>query len=61
MTKNCPNCGAPIQSERCEFCGTLFGEGKCVVSVENCSFGISAQEAIENINRWMKVIGGQMK
>lgn len=21
---NCPNCGAPITSEQCEYCGTLF-------------------------------------
>lgn len=21
---NCPNCGAPITSEKCEYCGTLF-------------------------------------
>lgn len=21
---NCPNCGAPITSEQCPYCGTLF-------------------------------------
>ena len=21
---NCPNCGAPIQGEKCEYCGTIF-------------------------------------
>ena len=21
---NCPNCGAPIESERCPYCGTVF-------------------------------------
>lgn len=21
---NCPNCGAPITGDRCEYCGTLF-------------------------------------
>lgn len=21
---NCPNCGAPIMGERCEYCGTVF-------------------------------------
>lgn len=21
---NCPNCGAPIKSEKCEYCGTVF-------------------------------------
>lgn len=23
-SKNCPNCGAPIESEKCSFCGTRF-------------------------------------
>lgn len=22
--KNCPNCGAPIESEKCSYCGTTF-------------------------------------
>lgn len=21
---NCPNCGAPITAEKCEYCGTVF-------------------------------------
>lgn len=21
---NCPNCGAPITGEKCEYCGTVF-------------------------------------
>lgn len=24
MDTNCPNCGAPITSYRCEYCGTKF-------------------------------------
>lgn len=24
---NCPNCGAPITGDRCEYCGTLHREG----------------------------------
>ena len=23
-SKNCPNCGAPIENEKCPYCGTLF-------------------------------------
>lgn len=23
---NCPNCGAPITGEKCEYCGTVFEE-----------------------------------
>ena len=24
MQTNCPNCGAPIQGPKCEYCGTVF-------------------------------------
>ena len=27
---NCPNCGAPIESERCPYCGTMFIDFACV-------------------------------
>lgn len=23
-SKNCPNCGAPIETEKCPYCGTVF-------------------------------------
>lgn len=23
-SKNCPNCGAPIETEKCPYCGTIF-------------------------------------
>ena len=23
-SKNCPNCGAPIKTEKCPYCGTMF-------------------------------------
>ena len=23
-SKNCPNCGAPIETEKCPYCGTMF-------------------------------------
>ena len=29
-SKNCPNCGAPIESERCPYCGSLFVDFACV-------------------------------
>ena len=25
---NCPNCGAPITGDRCEYCGTVFRKEK---------------------------------
>lgn len=24
---NCPNCGAPIVADQCEYCGTRFSDG----------------------------------
>lgn len=29
---NCPNCGAPIESERCPYCGTMFIDFACMDS-----------------------------
>ena len=28
--KNCPNCGAPIQNERCDYCGTIMYDFSCI-------------------------------
>ena len=27
---NCPNCGAPIVGEKCEYCGTVFYDWACL-------------------------------
>lgn len=29
-SKNCPNCGAPIESEHCPYCGSLFVDFACI-------------------------------
>lgn len=29
-SKNCPNCGAPISSEKCPYCGTTFIDFACL-------------------------------
>jgi hypothetical protein len=29
-SKNCPNCGGVIESERCPYCGTLFIDFACM-------------------------------
>jgi len=26
MISNCPNCGAPIVGNKCEYCGTIFND-----------------------------------
>lgn len=31
---NCPNCGAPIESERCPYCGSLFIDFACMSANE---------------------------
>ena len=33
ITNTCPNCGAPISGDRCEYCGASFGRksGPCFV------------------------------
>ena len=28
--KNCPNCGAPIQNEICDYCGTVMYDFSCI-------------------------------
>ena len=48
---NCPNCGAPITGDKCEFCGTLFRNEAATV------FGMSTAEAAEAFNRLAKLIG----
>lgn len=29
-SKNCPNCGAPIESEKCPYCGSIFVDFACL-------------------------------
>lgn len=29
-SKNCPNCGAPIESEQCPYCGSIFVDFACL-------------------------------
>lgn len=31
---NCPNCGAPISSEKCPYCGTVFYDFTCINMAE---------------------------
>lgn len=34
MKTNCPNCGAPIESAKCPYCGTLFYD-MTVIDLQN--------------------------
>ena len=29
-SKNCPNCGAPVESEKCPYCGSIFIDFACL-------------------------------
>lgn len=29
-SKNCPNCGAPIETDKCPYCGTMFVDFACM-------------------------------
>lgn len=29
-SKNCPNCGAPIENEKCPYCGSVFVDFACM-------------------------------
>lgn len=44
--KNCPNCGAPIESEKCPYCGTVFIDFACVDADEPFYMKIKSQGKI---------------
>ena len=43
---NCPNCGAPITSEQCEFCGTLFYDFSAIEIGKPCYLKIKHNNQI---------------
>lgn len=43
---NCPNCGAPIVSEKCAYCGTLFYDFSTIDMDKPCYIKIKYQNAI---------------
>ena len=45
-SKNCPNCGAPIESEKCPYCGTVFIDFACVEADEPFYMKIKSQGKI---------------
>lgn len=52
---NCPNCGAVITGSKCEYCGTVFDES---VYVQTKPLNMTAEEFVEELNRWCKIIRG---
>ena len=43
---NCPNCGAPIVSEKCAYCGTLFYDFSTIDVDKPCYLKIKYQNAV---------------
>lgn len=43
---NCPNCGAPIVSEKCQYCGTLFYDFSAIDLGKPCYLKIKYNNAI---------------
>jgi len=43
---NCPNCGAPITSEQCQYCGTLFYDFSAIEIGKPCFLKIKYGNAI---------------
>ena len=46
---NCPNCGAPITSEQCPFCGTMFYDFSAIRIGEPCYLKIKYNDTIMTV------------
>lgn len=57
---NCPNCGAVITNEKCEYCGTYFGNtfNNKKIYIQTKPLNVTAEEFVEELNRWCKIIRG---
>lgn len=57
MSMNCPNCGAPRSSWKCEYCGTVFEEPETVTlyadnrALETVVRNLENQKMIEDLYR----------
>lgn len=58
MERNCPNCGAPKNGTKCEYCGTPFWEDQTILVADTPGFGYSAKEVIEKLSQWSRIIRG---
>ena len=47
---NCPNCGAPIVSHKCEYCGTIFSKP----APDNRYVSCKEIELLESMNACLK-------
>lgn len=43
--RNCPNCGAPINGDKCEYCGTVFVKDK-----DRYRFNEAQEEYFQRLN-----------
>ena len=63
---NCPNCGAPITGDRCEYCGTVFRKEKQESKrIEDDDLADALRSAIKRkyaiIDIWTSEIDNQLK
>ena len=47
---NCPNCGAVITGNKCEYCGTVFKEKK------TAKFSIATEELMKALDNFYELI-----
>jgi hypothetical protein len=50
---NCPNCGAPITSEKCPYCGTVFIDFACMNADEPFFMKIKHKDEIHVVKVFM--------
>ena len=43
---NCPNCGAPLKSDKCEYCGAILYDFSCIDVSSPCYVKIKAGGSI---------------
>ena len=55
MMTNCPNCGAPITSSRCEYCGTVFSGYRPPSYYSAISAYDEAIKSTRKSRRWMSL------
>lgn len=60
LMTNCPNCGAVITGDKCEYCGTYFGTkfNNDKIIVQTKPLNMTAEEIAKELNRWCKIIRG---
>ena len=51
---NCPNCGAPVTSEKCPYCGTLFYDFSAIEVGKPCFLKIKGGKTSSRVKATTK-------